>query len=151
MTQDLNACAGSIGQSAEIAARVRAIQHPFLKCAVDFFSDAQKDHLRTLVRLAVEFRYYLDLPCTHQVCRLYVSESIFSGIDSYSSLVPSYRSSFGTVPSSIEWAPVTQQWITAEFKSLFEELNADHNFARRCRILFDLFRLQILFAALAYE
>jgi hypothetical protein len=44
----------------EIVARVRALQRPMLEDAASCFEQSQLEHLRVVVRLAVEFYYSVE-------------------------------------------------------------------------------------------
>jgi hypothetical protein len=115
------------------------------------FSQAELDHLRAVIRLAVEFRYYLEAACTHVSCATYVSESIFSGIESYCASTRAYSVLVGATDSKIEWSAVSSPSISGQFTSTFDAFDRESGFESKCRHLLDLFKIQIIWAAMSYR
>jgi len=131
--------------------RVRQTQESMIQSVRDCFSESEIDHLRCVVRLAIEFHYYLQVACGHSFCTEYVSESIFSGIDSFSVLVRAYGVLVGAMASQLEWQTLSLALLKEKFAALFEKFDKEEVFERKCRYLLDLFKLQIVFAGITYD
>lgn len=144
-------CILPITTSTDVRLRVTMIQRFMAEAAQECMSKGELDHLRAVIRLTVEFRYYLDAACTHENCATYVSESIFSGIESYCSLTRAYSVLVGATGSKIEWNAVSSPAITGLFTSTFDAFDRESSFERKCRFLLDLFKIQIIWAAMSYR
>lgn len=144
-------CIQPIEKSTEVRLRVTMIQRFMVEAAQGCLSKAEMDHLRAIVRLTVEFSYYLKAACTHVSCITYVSESIFSGIESYCSLTRAYSVLVGATESKIEWSAVSSTSISGQFISTFDAFDREGSFERKCRLLLDLFKIQIIWAAMSYR
>lgn len=136
--------------SEEVVQRVRLTQTSMIRSARDCFSESEIDHLRCVVRLTIEFHYYLQLACSHSYCSEYVSESIFAGIDSYQSLTHGYNVLVGALESQLEWSALSLPSMKENFAALFDQFDKEEVFEKRCRYLLDLFKLQIVFAGIVY-
>ena len=80
----------------------------------------------------------------------YTCESILSGVDSYCSLNAAYSKLDGAAGSRIEWGMVSSsKSFKAQFVSMFKEFTEELNFESKCRLLLDLFKLQIVFAGIS--
>jgi len=106
-----------------------------------------------LIGLAVEFADDLRNPDTIALSRdelEYSCQSIFSGISSLSAVFFAYDILARTSPSSV--APVVKsiESLKGDFGSLYHDFIGARNFERRCRLLLDMFKLQIVFAGLLY-
>jgi hypothetical protein len=118
------------------------------------FSESERDHLRGIVRLTIEFNNYLqsfrgDADNVNDL--KYSIESIFSGIDSFCSVNAAYRVLVGATSSKIEWNQTDLTLLKDQFASMFDEFNKEANFEKKCRLLLDLFKLQIVFAGVFYN
>ncbi len=140
-----------IGTSGDIRQRVETIQVSMAGSSEGHFSASELDHLRTVIRLTVEFHYYLQLACTHRFCMMYASESIFSGVDSYCSITRAYKMFVGARESRVEWSTIAVMSLKRQFASVFDEFDRETNFEDKCRLLLDLFKLQIVFAGVSYD
>jgi hypothetical protein len=150
---------------------VQKIQASMVKSAADTFEETDLDGLRTLIRLTVEFRDYLqnghgnieNLPesSKHYLMGLppkelklfelrYAIDSIFSGIDSFRAVNCSYEFLVGATDSKIAWGKVTESSLRRRFSSLFHKFTKEKQFEKRCRLLLDLFKIQIVFAGLLF-
>jgi|SRR5579871_4388724 len=128
---------------------VRAIQNSMLKTVGDCFSASELDALRVVVRLTVEFRSKLE---TNEKIDNYVAASVFAGIESFTSLVHAYGVLEGSeMCSLLRWKAVSPAALKREFRTLYRRFLAQKSFEPRCRLLLDLFKLQIAFAAIAYD
>ena len=102
-----------------------------------------------------EFREEVGSACTDPLNKYdlgYVCGSILSGIDSFRRLSTTYRRLFGTADSSIIWGMVSsRETFKAEFVLMFNKFAKEANFENKCRLLLDLFKLQIVFAGISYN
>lgn len=149
-----------------------------VESATSRFDESELDHLRCLIRLTLEFYDYMEHGSVKIATTLlrgpnaeyvkdvqsasvnpfnkydlgYVCESIRSGVDSFCSLSASYRILVGTTNSRIEWSMISsRESFKAQFLSMFSEFSKEVNFENKCRFLLDLFKLQIVFAGIAYD
>jgi hypothetical protein len=83
--------------------------------------------------------------------RRYVIESIFSGIDSFASITHSYHCFTGHTASKVGGATISLETLQQQFVSMFNEFNTETKFQNKCRLLLDLFKLQIIFAGMIYD
>ena len=82
----------------------------------------------------------------------YVCESILSGVDSFWDLSATYRRSVAETDSKIKWGMVSsRESFKAQFVSMFNEFTEEVNFESKCRLLLDLFKLQVVFAGISYD
>jgi hypothetical protein len=82
----------------------------------------------------------------------YACESILSGVDSFWNLNTAYRRLDGATSSRIEWSMVSsRESFKSQFASLFNKFTEEVNFETKCRLLLDLFKLQIVFAGISYD
>jgi hypothetical protein len=136
------------------------------------FSESAQEHMRGLIRLTVEFYAFLQvgnpglreivertvprsagnpLVCLEECERQYSIESIFSGIDAFCSVNAAYKVLVGAMNSAIEWNEVSALGMKTQFVALFEKFVAEAHFEVKCRMLLDLFKLQIVYAGMFYE
>lgn len=151
MTNNTPQCVHQIEASAEVRKRIDKIQLWMAEAAEECFSKAELDYQRTLVRLAVEFRQYLQLACKHQFCQTYISESIFAGVDSYCGLARAYKVLQDATESTIDWSDTSPSSLKQRFSSVFDDFDSETNFGPKCRLLLDLFKFQVVFAGMSYD
>lgn len=140
--------------SDDIRERIQAIQISMVESARSTFQESELDHLRCLVRLTVEFHHYLQratIGALDQRELRYASESVFSGVDSFSTVAAAYRVLVGSTNSRIEWTTVSVRSLSEEFLSTFHKFDLEGSFEEKCRLLLDLFKLQIVFAGMLYD
>lgn len=151
---------------------VQKIQSDMVESARATFEEPQLDSLRCVIRLTVEFYHYLKfgnpglreiierdqhrlggivLPPMSEMERDYSIESIFSGIASFRSVNGSYKVLVGATQSTMRWDGVSQQSLKDLFVSTFDEFCKESVFEVQCRLLLDLFKIQIVFAGMFYE
>jgi hypothetical protein len=141
-------------KNAIFAAEVSAIQAPIEELGRHYFSDRELDHLRCLVRLTVEFSHHLQ---EHEQRRLgttdlrYLIESIFSGMDSLCVVSAAYRSLTDARPTTLSRDPNWIGILKSEFDSRYSEFLLEASFQKRCRLLIDLFQIQVVFSGLEYD
>lgn len=161
----------------DIKERVQMIQTSMLEseCARSCFEEPAQEHLRCLVRLTIEFDDYLKngVPQLREITKRfhdrhhpniqiqphevelnelkYSIESVFSGIESFCSVSAAYRVLVGATSSRVEWDKVSVISLKEQFVSMFHEFTIETNFEKKCRLLLDLFKLQIVFAGVFYD
>jgi|SRR5882762_1202542 len=161
----------------DIIERVRTIQAQMVEPGGSCFSESELEDLRVLIRLTVEFHDYLqgiwpteeianNLRSVWPAPKLlndlqnaninpsvldYMCGSIFAGVESYMSVTRAYKVLVGAVGSRIEWSAISLLSMKEHFLSMFAEFVEANNFENKCRILLDLFKLQIVFAGLSYD
>jgi len=78
--------------------------------------------------------------------------AIRSGVDSFCGLNATYRILSGATGSNIKWGMISSwESFKVRFISMFDEFTAEVHFENKCRLLLDLFKLQIVFAGVLYE
>lgn len=144
------------------------IQASMVESARAIFEEAEVESLRGLIRLTVEFYEFLQfgnpelrelaernqhgVPLPMRALELrYSSESTFSGIESFCSVYGTYRILNGATESKIRWDTVSLQSLKGLFVSAFNEFCVETDFVTRCRLLLDLFKMQIVFAGMFYD
>jgi hypothetical protein len=134
-------------------AEVRTIQASMVESATHF-SESELEALRVLIRLTVEFFHYLrriNIDSADVESLLYVAESIFSGVDSFRSLCQAYRTTAGATRSALPQRVMSRAALKEAFAAMYGEFTDETGFERKCRLLLDLFKLQIVFAGLTYD
>ncbi len=133
--------------------RVRAIQASMVESGRSYFLESELDDLRGLIRLTIEFFYHLrgedSAPLVEDNLR-YVCDSVFSGVDSFGLVSAAYRVLPGARSSTLTGNVKSIDSLKEEFVSKYYEFSDETDFEKRCRILLDLFKLQIIFAGLVY-
>ncbi len=82
----------------------------------------------------------------------YTCQSILPGVDSFCSLNLAYSKRDGATSSRIEWDMISsRESFKATFVSMFNNFAEEVNFESKCRLLLDLFKLQIVFAGISYD
>ncbi len=110
------------------------------------------DHLKTIIELSLEFSDFLngEYTCPPELEPRHTCEAIFGGVESFSYVVSSYWGSFGPTGSSIPESLCLSKLKTC-FADIFTSFIAERDFERKCSLLLDLFRLQIVFASMEYK
>jgi len=82
----------------------------------------------------------------------FVCDSIRSGVNSFCTLNASYKMLDGSTDSKVEWSMISsKESFRANFASMFNQFTEEGNFGNKCRLLLDLFKLQIVFAGISYN
>ena len=149
MRNDFPQCVEALS-TGEVVQHVRLTQTAMVQSVQNCFSESEIDHLRCVVRLTIEFHYYLELACSHSYCSEYVSDSIFSGIESYQNLTHGYDVLVGAAKSQLEWRALALPSVKEKFVAVFNQFEKEELFEKKCRHLLDLFKLQIVFAGIVY-
>jgi hypothetical protein len=83
---------------------------------------------------------------------VYACESILSGVDSFWNLNTAYRRLEGATDSKVGWGMISsRESFKTPFVSMFSRFTGEVNFENKCRLLLDLFKLQIAFAGISYN
>lgn len=133
--------------------QVRAIQASMVESGRSYLLESELDDLCCLIRLTVEFFHYLQgeefAPLVEDNLR-YVCDSVFSGVDSFGLVSAAYRVLPGARQTTLAWDGKSVDSLKEEFVSKYSEFSDETNFEKRCRLLLNLFKLQIVFAGLLY-
>ena len=161
-----------------LANQITEIQTTMIESAKSCFDDSELGHLRAVIRLTMEFHHYLEYGSVDMASGLRAGptasyfadletasknpfnkydmnstcKSIRSGVDSFCALNASYRLLVGATSSHVRWGAVSS-WdsFRLEFDSMFARFTKEVNFEDKCRLLLDLFKLQIIFAGISYD
>jgi hypothetical protein len=145
-------CMRTFETSDDVRQQVQRIQDSMAESSRGRFDVSRElDDLKVVVRLTVEFRSYLQLSCTHRFCLEYVCDSIRSGVDSYCNLTHAYKVLVGATESKIKWSSISIPLLKEQFVSMFSEFERETNFENKCRLLLDLFKVQMVVAAVSYD
>lgn len=118
------------------------------------FSESEQDHLRCLVRLTIEFNSYIqsfDADENDLNGLRYSIESILSGVESFCSVAAAYKVLVGAERSRVKPNTLSTILLKEQFASMFQAFNTETNFIKKCRLLLDLFKLQIVFVGVFYD
>lgn len=107
-----------------------------------------------VIRLVIEFEAFIKTfdyksPYSNRV--EYEIESIFSGINFFSSTTHAYRVLVGSVGSRIDWNDISLPLFRDQYVTMFREFETEANPENKCRVLLDLYKLQIVFAGMLYD
>lgn len=138
----------------DLSERIRLLQLSMARSAESCFSEPEIEHLRCLIRLTLEFEHYLQHFDLHQRDPddlEYLADSVFAGICSFCSVTRAYRVLVGSLRSTIQRETFSVPALREQFVTMFHEFTAEENLERKCRLLLDLFKIQIVFAGVSYE
>jgi hypothetical protein len=162
----------------DVINRIKEIQTSMVESAQSLLDEWTLDHLCVVIRLTVEFNDYLEngsvdiaTSVLHGPLAKYVTnaqsastdpfnkydlqfacKSIRSGVDSFCNLSASYRALVDAVDRRIEWGMTSsRESFKSQFVSMFNKFIEEANFESKCRLLLDLFKLQITFAGVSYD
>lgn len=130
------------------------IQSSMEESARPAFDDEDVQQLRILIRLTVEFQDFLgSRPSVRSDPDelMYRIDRIFVHIESFRSLTHLYGVLVGSATSAIDWDVVGTRSVKERFLSDYERFISETNFENKCRLLLDLFKLQIIFAGAYYD
>jgi hypothetical protein len=167
-----------VTQMSDFTKRLEEIQALTLNSAPLSLAESDRDNVRCLLRLALEFHDYLEKGSVEIASRIlhgplakyvedaqsasvnpsnkydleYVCESIRSGVESFYQLSASCKL-LGDFPrGSFEWRSISsEESLKMRFVFLFGDFVKESGFEYKCRLLLDMFRLQMVFAAVACE
>jgi hypothetical protein len=131
---------------------VRRIQAVMLEAGKSGFQESELEALRAVIRLTVEFSHYSQEDLNRRDLR-YLCGSVFSGIESFCAVRDGMESwSLQFQPAStLDWSALSADSLKSKFASHYQEFLIEENFEKRCRLLLDLFKLQIVFAGMCYD
>lgn len=137
----------------EVLEDVSRAQDSMLRIAPSWCSAGELDEFRCLIRLTVESFHYFQREDSHERRDIiYQCNSTFSGIESFQRVTAVYRLAGETANGAPFQAPSSIDALKERFAALYTGFRAeDRCFEERCRLLVDLFRLQIIFAAWNYH
>lgn len=139
---------------ADFVAVVNEIYEPAAESAKPGFDEGDLCCLRSVISLTVDFHIYLEnvnlvAPDKNDVA--YACESIFSGIESFVRLNNSYKILEGSLESSLKWNVTSAESLKGQFTAMYQEFLSEGTFEKQCRLLLDLFKLQIVFTGMLFE
>ena len=164
--------------SDDLINQVKEIQAAMEDSAKLSFDNTELGHLRCVIRLTVEFHHYLEHgsvefaramqegPLAHLFADLqsaadnpfnrydleYTCSSIRSGVESFCNLNQTYGIMAGAKGSRVQFSMMSSmETFKRQFISMFRQFVEETNFENKCRLLLDLFKLQMAFAAISYE
>jgi hypothetical protein len=132
---------------------MQRLQNGLLHSAGSCFTEREQDNLRCLIRITCEFETFLRAIKTaaSEISETeYNVETTFSGIDAFVSVSHAYRILVGALPSNIGWDSFLLDSFRRKYLTKFEELSKDGRFENRCRLLLDIFKMQLVFAGISY-
>ena len=137
---------------------VQAIQLDMEKSARPGFDDKDIENLRILIRVTMEFNHYLNsappwpkFPGDPFHDMIYMIDKVLINIDSFRTVLHAYGVLVGSTQSGIDWSSVGVRSLKEIFLSLYSEFVTETKFENKCRLLLDLFKLQIVFAGVFYD
>jgi hypothetical protein len=151
--------------------RIRTIQETMVQWARASFSECELEALCVLIRLATEFNDYLHeghpdlrgdsegIDRRHrggvsvdldEYASSYSNESTFSGIDFFCTVTHAYRVLMGAAKSEIEWPAISATSLKVLFISTYTTFDEMNDCQMKCRVLLDLFKIQLVFAGVTY-
>lgn len=130
---------------------VRSVQDAMIARSASYLLEEAED-LRGLIRITIEFFYFLtgDLATDNSSVN-YMIETIFSGVDGFMMVSRAHRFMPNRTGSAVTWGRVTHATLKQEFVSHYQNFRSETNFEKQCRLLLDLFRLQLIFAGMDYD
>ncbi|MEQ1886859.1 MAG: hypothetical protein ABL967_17490 [Bryobacteraceae bacterium] len=128
---------------------VKSIQTSVLTGAPDWLEPSTLGHVRCLIRLSVEFSYFLaDFDSAGNEDFDYLAGSVFAGTESFQ-LVAMLVSVMGCeTPNPLVGKQVSAKQMKDIFLRAYRELADSESFKNRCQLLLDLFRMQVVFVGL---
>lgn len=133
---------------------VDRIYEPAAEAARPGFNEMDLRCLRSVISLTVDFHIYLEnvnviAPDMNDVT--YACESIFSGIESFVAVNNSYKILEGSLGSGLTWNLRSLESIKEHFAPTYQEFLSERKFEKQCRLLLDLFKLQIVFTGMLFQ
>ena len=134
------------------------IKDSMAEAARPVFEDDDIQKLGDLIRLTVRFYHYLTsrgrwpvFPEDPWHDLTYVTEPIFWFVDDFLDVLKKYDYVPGKVSTAVDWDNVTGDSLRERFLTMYQDFIAEKAFARKCRLLLDLYKLQIVFAGMFFE
>jgi hypothetical protein len=130
---------------------IRHLQAEMEASARSCFVESEIEHLSTVIRLIAESA---AMPSHEQMSdrdKRYTSDSVFSGVDSFCIVNSAYSVLVGAEKSTLRWHECAYETLESVFQDLYRKLLEEEDFTRQCRIVLDLFRIQIVVAVVSYD
>jgi hypothetical protein len=141
-------------QPADFETIVASIYGSMEEAAKPAFTDSDLRCVHSIVRLTVDFYNYLetvDVTSPNKGDIRFACESILSGIDSFTVVNNSYRILVGSKSSALRLETALFHFLRERFISIYQEFLSEAVFENKCRLLLDLFKLQIVFVGMQYD
>lgn len=139
----------------EEAKQVRAIQEALLDASRSYLVEAYQESLMAVSQSVVTFFQLLrktDFAAWDSTQLNDAAYVVFSGIEQFIYLNSGYTTTGEATGSSLDWSrPLSLASLQEQFMSKYDEFLAETDFVKRCRLLLDLFKLQIVFAGFTFE
>jgi hypothetical protein len=138
--------------------RVFLVQVPLMEAARPYFEEEEIQWLRGLIRLAVEFEDRLQRTKIEEIERAelqYLAGSVFGGLDGFFLIGRAYYLLDDASGTQIGWhigskigSPLQ---LRQHYLTMYQEFLSETTFLNKCRLVLDLFKLQLIFVAIAYD
>jgi len=141
-------------QLAVLYERVNRIYLPFEIQAAKTIPESEAGDLRAIVRITIETVDYIEengTPVRGAEAALYMCETIFSGISSFCTITETYNSMKEARPSQLSSGVWSLELLTSEIERSFARFLDESDFCERCRLILDVFKLQMMLAGLVYQ
>ena len=140
---------------AEIAAFVREVQWSVFAAAAvdDEFNPSLTGDLRGLIRITIEFHEFLHgREVKRPLCDPveYMMDTVFSGVSGFQLLHAGCNAWWDAGFSRLDWTKVSIPLLKETFESLFTDFLEENTFETKCKLLLDLFKIQIVLAGMLY-
>jgi len=112
------------------------------------------EDLLVTTRIAVEVYAWLKVTSTDSLNpneAEYHCETIFSGIDFFMRTCGNYAALKDTVPSQIHWGALSVSSLSSLIIATYDNFDAENVFFKKCRLLLDLYRMELVFASIVYS
>ena len=139
----------------EEARQIRAVQDSLLDASRSHFVEEYQGALMATSRIVVTFFQLLrksDLAAWDSTQLNDAAYVVFSGIEQFIYLNSGYTTTGDATGSDLDWSrPLSLASLQEKFTSKYDEFLSETDFVKRCRLLLDLFKLQIVFAGFTFE
>lgn len=138
----------------DFAQTVKSIYDSMAEFAKPGFDEEDLRCLHSVISLIMEFNLYLEtanLAAFDKDNANYMCESIFSGIESFITLNNSYKILAGSISSELAGDFVPVHLLKEHFTRIYKEFLSERIFENKCRLMLDMFKLEIVFAGLVFD
>jgi hypothetical protein len=129
-----------------------------MEAARPYFEEKEIQWLRGLIRLAVEFEDRLQRTKIEEIERgelQYLADSVFGGLDGFFSIGHAYNLLDDATDTQIGWHVASTigspLQLRQHYLTMYQEFVSETTFVSRCRLVLDLFKLQLIFVSIAYK
>ena len=81
----------------------------------------------------------------------YNCETVLWSINTFIKVCGDYSVLIGTIPSQIDWGVISVASLKKLIIATYERFDAENVFLKKCRILLDLYRMELVLAGLVYR